>query len=47
MIFYGLVSGIALVLETGWKAAKAVGIDIPLPMALREQDQQDWADSKM
>lgn len=47
MIFYGLVSGVALVLETAWKAAKAVGIDVPLPKALQEQDQQDWADVKM
>lgn len=47
MIFYGLVSGIALLLETGWKAAKAVGLEIPLPKALREQDQQDWAKTKM
>lgn len=38
MIFYGFVSGIALVLETGWKAARAVGLDIPLPAALQDHD---------
>lgn len=36
MIFYGLVSGIALVLETAWRGLRAVGIEIPLPEAIQE-----------
>lgn len=47
MIFYGLVSGLALVLETGWKAARAVGIDIPLPEALQEHSSQAMEKTKM
>lgn len=39
MIFYGLVSGLALILETGWRLAKTVGVDIPLPEVLREKPQ--------
>lgn len=37
MIFYGLVSGLALVLETIWLGLKRVGVDVPLPAALREE----------
>lgn len=36
MIFYGIVSGIALLLESIWLLAKSVGIEIPLPAVLRE-----------
>ena len=47
MIFYGLVSGLALVLETGWKAARVVGIDIPLPEALQDNQPIELEKSKM
>jgi len=36
MIFYGLVSGLALLLETMWLALRQIGVDIPLPDVLRE-----------
>lgn len=34
MIFYGLVSGLALVLEIVWRVAKLVGLQLPLPQAI-------------
>lgn len=38
MIFYGIVSGIALLLETIWKGLNAMGVHVPLPRALQEQE---------
>lgn len=34
MIFYGLVSGVALFVEIVWRALKVAGIDMPLPKAI-------------
>jgi len=39
MIFYALVSGIALLLETAWKVAGACGLHIPLPEVLQDHDE--------
>jgi dimethylaniline monooxygenase (N-oxide forming) len=35
MIFYGLISAVALCLEIVWRALRLVGVDVPLPAAIQ------------